>query len=60
MTPIEEVGNVSPEDDGLVTLEKIEEGNLGVVVARDGDGLAGFVERDRLLDRGFDYSGHGV
>jgi hypothetical protein len=54
MIPIEEVGAVSTEDDLLVTLERIEQGKLGVVVARDGDGLAGFVEQDRLLDRGFD------
>lgn len=59
MTPIEEVGVVSPEDDGMVTLERIEEGNLGVVVAMDGDGLAGFVERDHLLDRGFDHPEQG-
>jgi hypothetical protein len=49
-----EIATVSPGDDGLVTLEKIEEGSLGLVLVKSGGELVGIVERDRLLDHAFD------
>jgi hypothetical protein len=54
MTPMAEIATVSPGDDGMVTLEKIEEGNLGLVLVESGGELVGIVERDRLLDHAFD------
>jgi Zn-dependent protease len=58
MSPLGEIGTVSPGDDALVTLEKIEDGDLGLVLVMAGDELIGIVDRDRLLDHGFDRPGH--
>lgn len=56
MTSIEKVGTVCPGDDGLTTLERMEEGGLGLALVRDQDRVVGIVERDRLIDLGLDRS----
>jgi len=49
MTPVERLGEVSPDEDGLTVLERIGEERIGLLPVVSGDGLLGVIERDRLL-----------
>ena len=50
MTPAEKLGVVYPGDDGLTVLERMQEGDTGLLLVVSGDGVVGVIEQARLLE----------
>jgi len=48
MTPAGKLGVVYPGDDGLTVLERMQEGDIGLLLVVSGGRVVGVIERDRL------------
>jgi Zn-dependent protease len=50
MVPMEKIGVIHPDEDGLTVLEKMEKGSSGLLLVVCGGEIVGVIERDRLLE----------